>query len=90
VETGEAPGKISSGLILLAACKTLHQCSSVEPEEALASLEGVRLALEWIHMPVILESDNSEVVASLKTKKASRSTWEGMIVEVKAAMQVLQ
>lgn len=94
METGEASAGIvirdCRGLILLAACKTLHPCSSAEQAEALASLEGIRCALQWIHMPVILETDNAEVVARLKTKHSSRSVWEGVIMEAKAAMQGLQ
>ena len=72
------------GLILLDACQTLHRCSSVAQAEALACLEGIRLAIEWVHMPAILESDNVEVVASLTMKSSSISVWEGIIFEVKS------
>lgn len=72
------------GLILLDACKMLHRCSSVAQAEALACLEGIRLAIEWVHLPAILESDNVEVVASLTMKSSSISVWEGIIFEVKS------
>ena len=57
------------GLILLAACKTLHRCGSVAQAEALACLEGILLEIERVHMPTILESDNADVVASFYNEK---------------------
>uniref|UniRef100_A0A0D3FKX1 RNase H type-1 domain-containing protein n=1 Tax=Oryza barthii TaxID=65489 RepID=A0A0D3FKX1_9ORYZ len=33
--------------------------------EALACLEGIQLANEWVNMPLILESDNASVIAEL-------------------------
>lgn len=73
-ETGEASAGVINrdcrGLILLAACKTLHRCILVAQAEALECMEGIRLAIEWVHIPVILESDNIEVVASLTMKSS--------------------
>jgi hypothetical protein len=68
------------GLILLAACKTLHRCGSVAQAEALACLEGILLEIERVHMPTILESDNADVVASFTMKSSSRSMWERIIM----------
>jgi ribonuclease HI len=77
------------GLVLLAACKKLPRCSSATQAEALACLEGVQLAANWVQMPIILESDNADVVAGLNATQDSRAEWRGIIAEVKAAMQCL-
>jgi hypothetical protein len=47
------------------------------------------MATEWVHMPMIIESDNGNVVADLNTTSASRAEWGGIISEVRAAMQCL-
>ncbi|BAS97236.1 Os06g0277200 [Oryza sativa Japonica Group] len=92
-ETGDACAGIIVrdcwGLVLLAACKKLPRCSSATLAEALAFLEGVRLAMNWIHMPIILESDNADVVAGLNITQASRAEWGGIIAEIRVAMQCL-
>nr|ABB47654.2 hypothetical protein LOC_Os10g29450 [Oryza sativa Japonica Group] len=92
-ETGDACAGIivrdCRGLVLLAACKKLPRCSSATQAEALACLEGVRLATNWIHMPIILESDNADVVAGLNITQASRAEWGGIIAEIRVAMQCL-
>nr|AAV35804.1 hypothetical protein [Oryza sativa Japonica Group]ABF97374.1 hypothetical protein LOC_Os03g39190 [Oryza sativa Japonica Group] len=57
--------------------------------EALACLEGIQLATEWVNMPLILESDNASVVAELNATNVSRADWSGIILDVKAAMLCL-
>jgi hypothetical protein len=40
-------------------------------------------------MPIILESDNADVVAGLNITQASRAEWGGIIAEIRVAMQCL-
>jgi hypothetical protein len=73
------------------ALKVRNNCGTMITEWAptWACLEGVRMATEWVHMPMIIESDNGNVVADLNTTSASRAEWGGIISEVRAAMQCL-
>lgn len=58
-DTGEASVGIiirdCRGLVLFAACKRLPRCNFATQAEAMACLEGVRMATEWVHMPIILD-----------------------------------
>jgi ribonuclease HI len=78
------------GLVLLAAHKTLHRCNSVVQAEALACLEGLKTAMEWIHMPLILETDNAKVAKALKERTPIRSSWAATTDEARNAMQCFQ
>lgn len=74
------------GLVLLAAQKTLKSCATAVQAEALACLEGLRAAMEWIHMPIILETDNIEVFKALSQQELSRSPWAATIKEARGMM----
>nr|ABF99099.1 hypothetical protein LOC_Os03g56170 [Oryza sativa Japonica Group] len=66
------------------ALKVRNNCRTMITEWAptWACLEGVRIATEWVHMPMIIELDNGNVVADLNTTSASRAEWGGIISEV--------
>uniref|UniRef100_A0A0D9X1B1 HMA domain-containing protein n=1 Tax=Leersia perrieri TaxID=77586 RepID=A0A0D9X1B1_9ORYZ len=56
-------------LIILAAHKFLGRCNSATQAEALACAEGLSIAAQHIHMPILFEMDNIEVIAAMKRKK---------------------
>lgn len=93
-ETGEATAGViirdCRGLVLMSACKRLQRCNSAVHAEAMACVEGLRLATNWVHMPMIYEFDNSEVVANLVKKTQLRSAWAGTIREALRWMECLQ
>lgn len=78
------------GLVLLAAHKTLHCCGSAVQTEALAYLEGIKMAAEWIHMPIWVETDNVEVARALQQPNRLRSSWAPIIEEVKSVFHRVQ
>jgi ribonuclease HI len=92
-ETGEASAMIiirdCRGLVLLAVYKTLHQCTSAAEAESLTCLEGLKEAMKWIHMSIILELDNAEVVQALTKQVASRSSWAMTIAEINSVIQCI-
>jgi hypothetical protein len=91
-QTGEASSGVviqdAEGSILLSAWKTLENMASVE--EAEACLEGSRLAVEWIKLPILIESDCAELVKALGTGGGRWSRWVGTISEIKAVSRLLQ
>jgi ribonuclease HI len=76
--------------VLLATHRTLHQCGSAAQAEALACLEGIRAAVDLIHMPIVLEMDNAEIVRDLMRHDQLKSAWATTIEEIKGVMQCLQ
>uniref|UniRef100_J3MRS2 RNase H type-1 domain-containing protein n=1 Tax=Oryza brachyantha TaxID=4533 RepID=J3MRS2_ORYBR len=46
--------------------------------------------MEWIHMPIILETNNAEVFEAFSDHAVSRSPWEAIIKEARGMMQCLQ
>lgn len=78
------------GLVLLASHKTLHCCGSAAQAEALACLEGLQAAVEWIHMPILMEMDDVEIVIDLQQSGPLKSSWSMTIAEIKGVMQCLQ
>lgn len=72
--------------MLFAAQKTLKSCATAVQAEALACLEGLRAAMEWIHMPIILETDSVEVFKALSQQELSRSPWAATIKEARGMM----
>jgi ribonuclease HI len=71
-----------AGSVVLSAWKFLGRCGSVEEAEAMACLEGIRLAVERIGKPVCLESDCLTVIIGLREGDAKRAAWSGIISEV--------
>ncbi|GJN29772.1 hypothetical protein PR202_gb18091 [Eleusine coracana subsp. coracana] len=56
------------GAVILTAWKVIFQAASAEEVEALACIEGLNMAAEWVRDRVALESDCSELVRGLERK----------------------
>lgn len=56
----------SSGKIIFTAWRSLRRCSDAAEAEALACVEGIRLAVEWASGRVIIESDCARIVQALQ------------------------
>ncbi|EEE64789.1 hypothetical protein OsJ_19645 [Oryza sativa Japonica Group] len=78
------------GRVLLSSWRYLRRCSQAEEAELLACSEGINLAAEWIHLPVILESDCLMATTSIAGKDMERSRWTFLLREIKAAVRRLQ
>ena len=91
-ETGRAGagiiGRDSAGMIKFTAWRALFHCGSAVEAEALACVEGVRLASQWCQEPIVLESDCERVVQALLNKHTDRSEI-GFIAECKELAQLL-
>jgi hypothetical protein len=65
-QTGEASSYVIirdvEGNVLLSVWKTLDHMASAEEAESVACLEGSRLAVKWIKLPILIEPDCAELV----------------------------
>ena len=69
----------SQGSIILSSCRHLFTCADALEAELLAIKEGISLALQWIYLPIDVESDCSEAISMIKEgvgnkKKSMRSS----------------
>lgn len=63
-----------AGQLVLMACRKVYHCRDAEGVEALACLEGARMAARWFDQEYILEGDCSLVIEKLKAGGMDRST----------------
>uniref|UniRef100_A0A0D9YAJ6 RNase H type-1 domain-containing protein n=1 Tax=Oryza glumipatula TaxID=40148 RepID=A0A0D9YAJ6_9ORYZ len=77
------------GDVLLTSWNVIRSCQSPEEAEAQACRDGLRLAADWIQMPVILESDCANVVASLTSGAKNRSPLWQVFQEIKSILPLL-
>ncbi|GJM92408.1 hypothetical protein PR202_ga08882 [Eleusine coracana subsp. coracana] len=94
-ESGDASAGIiirnSQGHAVMSAWQPVRRCNeAMEAEaEAEACLVGIQLANEWVRKPSVIESDCLELIRLLQGEQKTRVAWSTLILEVKAACQVL-
>jgi hypothetical protein len=78
----------AAGNVLLTAWQVLRSAS---PEESgsRGMPEGVRLAVEWIRQPTIIESDCLTLIRAIEQRKESLSSWDGIIQEIRGVSSLL-
>ncbi|CAN6215731.1 unnamed protein product, partial [Urochloa humidicola] len=77
------------GIPELCAWKAISDGLNAEEIEALACLEGVRLAAEWSHGKTIIESDCSTVINAACKPGADKSQWAFIINNLKHVSRLL-
>jgi hypothetical protein len=75
--------------VLLLAWRVLDNVAIVEEVEALACMEGMRLATDWLRQPTMVESDCLGLIKEIRSGEDSRASWVGSIAEIKALSQLL-
>jgi hypothetical protein len=78
-----------TGKVFLTAWKSLGHCASPEEAEAEAYLQGVRLVAEWVGKPMYAELDCLSLVRVVQVEHEARSTWAGVIYEIKRVGNLL-
>jgi len=79
----------SEGRVKFTAWRALFNCASAAEAEAHACVEGLRLASQWCHHPIILESDCARVTQALLSTRPDRSELGFIIAEGKELSQLL-
>jgi hypothetical protein len=71
------------GQVILSSWRFLEHVASAEEAEALACLEGTRLAVNWIRQPTVVESDCLSLTKTIQAPVQNRASWAGIIKETK-------
>ncbi|KAJ1289985.1 hypothetical protein BS78_02G207100 [Paspalum vaginatum] len=86
-QTGDAGVGIiardQEGSVIFTAWRVLFDCTSAKEAEARACVEGLRVAAQWCHEPVLLESDSAQIVGALWAEVKDRSELCFLIAEAR-------
>lgn len=72
-----------NGQVIFTACRWLLYCAEPLEAELAACEEGLKLALHWSHLPVVLETDCAEAISLLDGAATSRSRHAHVLREIK-------
>ncbi|VAH81178.1 unnamed protein product [Triticum turgidum subsp. durum] len=77
----------SQGSIILSSCRHLFTCADVLEAELLAIKEGISLALQWIYLPIDVESDCSEAISMIKEGVGNKKKHAFIIKDIIDSME---
>jgi ribonuclease HI len=72
-----------SGQIIFSACRSLLLCVDALEAEIQACLEGLDLALHYSQLPIIIDTDCSQLVAAVQDHSLDRSPMMHLVSEIK-------
>ena len=72
-----------TGNIVFSACRYLSHCEDALESELLACMEGLDLALSHSELPIIVDTDCSQLVAMIKAPRPDRSVHTSIVAENK-------
>ncbi|CAM0872041.1 unnamed protein product [Alopecurus aequalis] len=72
-----------TGQIIFSACRSLQLCEEPLEAEARACLEGLELAFQYSQLPIIVDTDCSQLVAVIKEPSLNRSPLMHIFSEIK-------
>ena len=74
------------GSVVFAAYHCLFNCNDALEAELHALMQGMALAAQYSDVPIIVQSDSSEALASLTGDNLSRSAYGHLVAEIKHLM----
>lgn len=75
------------GAIIYSSCRELRRCMSPLESELHACWEGISLAIQWSALPIVIQTDCSEVVKLITETREDRSAHMMMVQEIKQLLQ---
>jgi hypothetical protein len=72
-----------AGTVIFSACRSLASCEQALEEEVSACLEGLELGLLYSDLPIVVESDCSQLISSILANGKDRSPYLHSISEIK-------
>ena len=73
----------ADGGIIFSACRSLHSCEEALEAELRSCLEGLELSFQHSQLPIIIDSDCSQLVATVGDNSQNRSPFLHIISEIK-------
>jgi ribonuclease HI len=73
----------SAGSVIFSACRSLMSCEKPFEAEILACLEGLEFGLLHTQLPIMIESDCSQLISAIYAKDQDRSPFLHSISEIK-------
>lgn len=77
----------STGDVIFAVYGFVEQCQSALEAEILACKEGIRLALQWTLLPIIIESDCAEAIQLILSEGKLRSAHTFLVREIQGMVK---
>uniref|UniRef100_A0A8R7UTX5 RNase H type-1 domain-containing protein n=1 Tax=Triticum urartu TaxID=4572 RepID=A0A8R7UTX5_TRIUA len=74
------------GHIIFAAYRVPFHCNDALEAEIHALMQGMALAIQHTELPVVVQSNSSEALASLSTNALTRSAYGHLVLEIKELM----
>ena len=71
------------GAVIFAATRVIFNCCDPLEAEMAAMDEGLRLALHWSDLPLIVESDCTELLQMVQSKEVDRSRYAYRVSEIR-------
>ena len=74
------------GAIIYSSCRELQHCATPLQFELAACVEGVSLAIQWSSLPIVIQSDCSELIKMTTDQGDNGSTYMMMVQEIKSLL----
>ncbi|KAK1608923.1 hypothetical protein QYE76_032596 [Lolium multiflorum] len=72
-----------SGHIIFSTCRSVLRCEDALEAEIQACLEGLMLSLQYSELPIIIDTDCSQLVATVQDHSLDRSSLMHLFLEIK-------
>jgi hypothetical protein len=73
--------------IIFTACRRVEHCRDATEVELLAIRDGIRLAMQWSSLQVLVESDCAEAIALIKEGTPNSSVYAFVIMEIRELLR---
>jgi hypothetical protein len=76
--------KDDAGAVIFSACRSILSCEEALEAELLECLEGLELAFQYSHLPIIVETDCSQLKPAITSNTQDRSPFMHLIADIKS------
>jgi hypothetical protein len=76
--------KDDAGAVIFSACRLILSCEEALEAELLACLKGLELAFQHSHLPIIVETDCSQLKSAITSNTQDRSPFMHLIADIKS------
>lgn len=80
----------SVGEIVFSACRALFSCRDALEAELCACMEGLSSAIQRSELPIVIETDSTEMVSMLNEGGVNRSAYASLVNEIRFLLTLRQ